>query len=60
MTPEGDATDPAYPELPSGQPLRSVQRGGVGALVLKAFQREPGVRASAVLGNALDRALDRL
>ena len=31
-----------------------------GALVLKAFHREPGVRASAALDDALDRALDRL
>ena len=33
---------------------------GEGALVLKAFHRERGVRASAALDNALDRALDRL
>lgn len=31
-----------------------------GALVVKAFHREPGVRASAALDDALDRALDRL
>ena len=31
-----------------------------GKLVLKAFHREPGVRASAALDDALDRALDRL
>jgi len=31
-----------------------------GALVLKEFHREPGVRASAALDDALDRALDRL
>ena len=31
-----------------------------GALVLKAFHRETGVRASAALDEALDRALDRL
>ncbi|MEO5633174.1 crosslink repair DNA glycosylase YcaQ family protein [Gaiella sp.] len=31
-----------------------------GALVLKAFHRERGVRASAALDDALDRALDRL
>jgi uncharacterized protein YcaQ len=31
-----------------------------GALVLRAFHREPGVRASAALDDALDRALDRL
>ena len=33
---------------------------GEGALVLKAFHRETGVRASAALDEALDRALDRL
>ena len=33
---------------------------GEGALVLKAFHREQGVRASAALDDALDRALDRL
>jgi len=33
---------------------------GEGALVLKAFHRENGVRASAALDDALDRALDRL
>ena len=33
---------------------------GEGALVLKAFHRERGVRASAALDDALDRALDRL
>lgn len=33
---------------------------GDGVLVLKAFHREPGVRASAGLDDALDRALDRL
>jgi uncharacterized protein YcaQ len=33
---------------------------GEGTLVLKAFHREPGVRASAALDDALDRALDRL
>jgi len=31
-----------------------------GTLVVKAFHREPGVRASAALDDALDRALDRL
>jgi len=31
-----------------------------GALVLKAFHREDGVRASVALDDALDRALDRL
>ena len=31
-----------------------------GALVLKAFHRESGIRASAALDDALDRALDRL
>ena len=31
-----------------------------GALVVKAFHREDGVRASAALDDALDRALDRL
>ncbi|MEI7759490.1 MAG: crosslink repair DNA glycosylase YcaQ family protein [Thermoleophilia bacterium] len=33
---------------------------GEGLLVLRAFHREPGVRASAALDDALDRALDRL
>jgi uncharacterized protein YcaQ len=33
---------------------------GDGALVLKAFHRERGVRTSAALEDALDRALDRL
>lgn len=33
---------------------------GEGALVLKAFHRERGVRTSAALDDALDRALDRL
>jgi uncharacterized protein YcaQ len=33
---------------------------GEGTLVLKALHREPGVRASAALDDALDRALDRL
>jgi uncharacterized protein len=33
---------------------------GEGALVLKAFHRESGLRASAALDDALDRALDRL
>ena len=33
---------------------------GEGALVVKAFHREDGVRASAALDDALDRALDRL
>ena len=33
---------------------------GDGALVLKAFHRERGVRPSAALDDALDRALDRL
>lgn len=33
---------------------------GEGALVVKAFHREPGVRASAALDDALDRGLDRL
>ena len=28
--------------------------------MLKAFHREPGVRASGALDDALDRALDRL
>jgi uncharacterized protein len=31
-----------------------------GALVVKLFHREPGVRDSAALGDAFDRALDRL
>ena len=31
-----------------------------GTLVVRAFHREPGVRASAALDDALDRALDRL
>jgi uncharacterized protein YcaQ len=31
-----------------------------GALVVRAFHREPGVRESAALDDALDRALDRL
>jgi uncharacterized protein YcaQ len=31
-----------------------------GALVVRAFHREPGVRASGALDDALDRALDRL
>jgi uncharacterized protein YcaQ len=31
-----------------------------GELVLKAFHRETGVRASTALDDALDRALDRL
>ena len=31
-----------------------------GALVVKAFHREPGVRDSAALDDAFDRALDRL
>lgn len=31
-----------------------------GALVVKAFHREPGVRASGALDDSLDRALDRL
>ena len=31
-----------------------------GALVVKAFHREPGVRESAALSDAFDRALDRL
>ena len=31
-----------------------------GTLVLKAFHREQGVRRSAALDDALDRALDRL
>jgi uncharacterized protein YcaQ len=31
-----------------------------GALVVKAFHREPGVRDSAALADAFDRALDRL
>jgi uncharacterized protein YcaQ len=31
-----------------------------GELVVKAFHREPGVRASAALDDAFDRALDRL
>ncbi len=33
---------------------------GEGTLVVKAFHREPGVRASSALDDALDRALDRL
>ena len=33
---------------------------GEGTLVVKAFHREPGVRASGALDDALDRALDRL
>ena len=33
---------------------------GEGALVLKAFHREEGIRPSAALDEALDRALDRL
>lgn len=33
---------------------------GSGELVVKAFHREPGVRASRALDDALDRALDRL
>ncbi len=33
---------------------------GEGALVLKAFHREGGIRPSAALDEALDRALDRL
>ena len=33
---------------------------GEGALVLKAFHRERGVRALRALDDALDRALDRL
>ena len=33
---------------------------GEGALVLKAFHREPGVRASGALDHDLDKALDRL
>jgi uncharacterized protein len=33
---------------------------GEGTLVLKAFHREHGIRASAALDGALDRALDRL
>ena len=31
-----------------------------GTLLVKAFHREPGVRASSALDDALDRALDRL
>ena len=31
-----------------------------GELVVRAFHREPGIRASAALDDALDRALDRL
>jgi uncharacterized protein YcaQ len=38
--------------------LKSVR--GDGVLVVKAFHREPGVRASGALDDALDRALDRL
>jgi uncharacterized protein YcaQ len=38
--------------------LKSERREG--ALVVKAFHREPGVRASASLDTALDRALARL
>ena len=41
-------------------PRRPEVRAGEGALVVKAFHREPGVRASAALDDALDRALDRL
>ncbi len=33
---------------------------GSGELVVKAFHREPGTRASGALDDALDRALDRL
>jgi hypothetical protein len=33
---------------------------GEGALVVKAFHREPGVRQSAALDDALDRALEKL
>ena len=33
---------------------------GEGTLVVKAFHREPGVRPSTALDDALDRALDRL
>jgi uncharacterized protein YcaQ len=33
---------------------------GEGTLVVKAFHREDGVRGSAALDDALDRALDRL
>ncbi len=33
---------------------------GEGTLVVRAFHREPGVRASTALDDALDRALDRL
>jgi uncharacterized protein YcaQ len=33
---------------------------GVGALVVKSFHLEPGVRRSAALDDAFDRALDRL
>jgi len=33
---------------------------GAGELVVRSFHREPGVRASAALDEALDRALDRL
>jgi uncharacterized protein YcaQ len=38
--------------------LKSVR--ATGTLVVKAFHREPGVRASGALEDALDRALDRL
>ena len=38
--------------------LRSDRKRGV--LVVKAFHRETGVRKSAALDSALDRALDRL
>ena len=33
---------------------------GEGALVVRAFHREPGIRRSGALDDALDRALDRL
>jgi uncharacterized protein YcaQ len=38
--------------------LKSERRDG--ALVVRAFHREDGVRASTALDDALDRALDRL
>ncbi|MCY7301875.1 MAG: hypothetical protein LH654_02350, partial [Thermoleophilia bacterium] len=45
---------------PRGAPPHLTGARALGALVLKAFHREPGIRASAALDDALDRALDRL
>ena len=49
---------------PLGRPDRRAGRPQVGAgggeLVVRAFHRETGVRASAALDDAFDRALDRL